>query len=73
MIYNNAEILAALASPVREVSFTAWLYDGDNQVDVYTKNDRLISLTIEKVGNDSKFFGYGVCHKLNIKLIDKDR
>lgn len=73
MIYNDAELLAALASPVRSVGFTACLTTDGSLEEVYTQNDRLISLSVERIGEDGKFFGYGVCQKLNIKLIDKDR
>jgi hypothetical protein len=31
---------------------------------------RLKSFTIERVGADSKFFGFGICQKLNMTLID---
>ena len=73
MIYNNAELLAALASPVRFIGFTAWLLEDGGMKTSYSSNDRIISLTIERIGEDGKFFGYGVCHKLNIKLIDRER
>lgn len=73
MIYKNAEALAALTAPVREISFYAYLYKDGEFVNGFTKEDKLISLTIEKAGEDGKFFGYGICQKINLKLIDKDR
>ena len=39
----------------------------------YTANDVLQSLTIDRVGESGKFFGFGICQKLNFKIIDKDR
>lgn len=39
----------------------------------YTNNDRVKQLTVERIGDTSKFFGFGVCQKANLHLIDKDR
>ena len=39
----------------------------------YTENDRVISFSVERIIDESKFFGFGVAQKLNLKLIDKDR
>lgn len=42
-------------------------------VNTYTQDDALKSITIERVGEESKFFGFGVSHKVNIKLRDINR
>ena len=39
--------------------------------DTFRCIDRLKSITLDRVG-ESKFFGFGVCQKANIKLLDKD-
>lgn len=39
----------------------------------YTPTDRLVRFTVERVGDESKFFGFGICQKINIKLIDTNR
>jgi hypothetical protein len=39
----------------------------------YTNNDRVKQLTVERTGDTSKFFGFGVCQKANLHLVDKDR
>lgn len=44
-------------------------YSVFNNIAPYTSNDVLKSFTIERVGDQSKFFGFGVCQKANIKLI----
>lgn len=44
----------------------------DRESATYSANDRLISFDIERIG-ESRFFGYGVCQKANIKLIDRYR
>lgn len=38
----------------------------------FTANDMLKSITLDRTG-ESKFFGFGVCQKANIKLLDVDR
>lgn len=40
---------------------------------IFTGNDFLKSFTIERIGEESKFFGMSICQKANIKIIDKDR
>lgn len=60
-------------APVRRLDAKVELFNGSTLVDTFTKNDAIKSIDIERVGEDSKFFGFGVSHKFNIKLIDKDR
>lgn len=73
MIYNNAELLEALTSPVRKIGFIAQVFLNGTYEAQYTHKDKITSLTIDRIGEDGKFFGFGVCHKLNLKLLDKDR
>ena len=35
----------------------------------YTQDDAIKSVEIQRIGDESKFFGYGICHRLNIKSI----
>lgn len=73
MIKASQEILDIINSPVRQIEAKVELYDGSTLVDVFEHNGKLISFDIERAGDDSKFFGFGVCQKINVKLIDKDR
>jgi hypothetical protein len=73
VINNNAELLAALASPVRKIGFRVYIFKDTDYVGSFDYKDRLISITVERSGDSSKFFGYGVSHKANIKLIDANR
>ena len=63
---------SAIKAPKRIVEAKAELY-GSALEATYTKNDAIKSITIERVAEDSKFFGFGVSHKVNIKLIDVTR
>lgn len=72
MIINNI-VLNQINSPVRTITAKVELYEGSTLVDTYTERDRLIKLTVERVGEGSKFFGLGIVQKANIHLIDKNR
>ncbi len=61
-----------LNSPVRQIKAKVELYNGSTLVNTFTYTDALRELTIERVG-EGKFFGFGICQKLNLKLIDKNR
>ena len=49
------------------------LYANNVLLDTCTCSDRILELTIERTGQNSKFFGFGILHKLNIKLLDLNR
>lgn len=49
------------------------LYDGSTLVKTCTCGDVLQEFVIDRAGDNSKFFGFGVCQKLGIKLIDLGR
>lgn len=67
------EYTSAIDAPVRKLSAKVELYNGSTLAATYTSNDALKSIDIERVGEDSKFFGFGVASKYNIKLLDKER
>lgn len=66
---NNTNIL----SPVRTILAMVSLNKSDTVVNTFSYNDALQSVTIERAGDDTKFFGYGVAQKLNVKLRDTER
>ena len=63
-----------LNNPVRELvgRVELYIYEDSTLVKVCGCNDALQSFTIERVG-ENKFFGYGICQKLNVKLMDINR
>lgn len=63
----------AINASKRIIKAKAELFDVSALVATYTQNDAIKSINIERVGEDSKFFGIGVTHKTNIKLIDVNR
>ena len=68
----NTEFYQLFHNPVRMVMGRVELYLGDTLTQVCGCHDRLKEFTVERI-SEGKFFGYGVCHKLNVKLLDKDR
>jgi hypothetical protein len=63
----------AINSKSRTLKTKAELYNGDALVATYTQSDAIKSITIDRVAEDSKFFGIGATHKVNIKLRDVER
>lgn len=74
MLSGNAEFIASFAAPVRTPSIVIYLKEkGTNAtVEVIGEND-ITELTYERVGDNTKFFGYGICQKMNVHIIDKNR
>lgn len=59
-------------TPVRTIKAKAELYNGSALAATYNYNDALKSIEVTRAA-ESKFFGFSVCQKLNLKLIDKPR
>ena len=63
----------AINASVRTIGAKVEVYQSGTLAATYTNKDAIKSITIERVGEDSKFFGFGVTHKANIKLRDIER
>lgn len=71
---TNTLIDNYISSPVRSIKARVEMYDSSSTlVDTFAHNGDLISFKIDRVGDDSKFFGFGISQKINIKLIDIKR
>lgn len=60
-------------SPVRRIGAKVELYESSTLVATFNHNDRLVDFSIERVAEESKFFGFGICQHLKVKIIDKER
>ena len=69
---DNEIVFNLLQTPVRQFGARVELYEGATLADTYSQYYALKGLTVDRVG-DSKFFGYGICQKLNVHLIDRER
>lgn len=65
--------MATYTDKVRRVKAKALHYSDGALAHTFTENNRIKSIEIQRVGEDSKFFGFGISHRLNIKLIDVNR
>jgi hypothetical protein len=61
----------ALISPLREIDCRVELYSS-TQSKTFTPRDAVKSFTVSREGQ-KKFFGFGVCQKLEMELVDKSR
>lgn len=48
-------------------------YEGSTLVQTCTCDKQLSQFTLSREGEKSKFFGFGVCHKVDMKLIDLEK
>lgn len=69
---NNSAALSQLNSDVRHITARAYVYEGTSSKYTFKATDNLQSFTVERVGQ-GKFFGYGICQKVNIKVRDVSR
>jgi hypothetical protein len=71
-VINNVLHQNALLKKVRTFNPKVEFYLDSTLEDTYTPADDLISFEVDRVGA-GKFFGFGICQKLNVQLIDKER
>lgn len=69
---NNSAALSQLNSDVRHITARAYVYEGTSTKYTFKAADNLQSFTVERVGQ-GKFFGYGICQKINMKVRDVNR
>lgn len=73
MLAMTTSFNTAIASPVRRVQAKVEVFEASTLVATYTQSDALQTIEIQRVGEDSKFFGFGFVQRLNFKLRDVDR
>ena len=72
MITDNTNVWN---SPSRKIEGKVELFTSstDSPANTFLSTDHLKSFSIERVGEDSKFFGFGICQKTKIELVDNYR
>jgi hypothetical protein len=73
MIIASKNIKSAITSPVRKITARVELYEGSTLVDVFSYDDKLIDFTVERVCEESKFFGFGICQHAKVQILDINR
>lgn len=69
----STNYINAINAQKRVIRAKADLYNGEALIASYTQSDAIKSIDIQRVGEEGKFFGFGVTHKVNIKLLDIQR
>lgn len=73
MLAAKQSILDAIESPVQRIRARVELYNGSTLVDIYSDADFLQDFAIERIGDEGKFFGFGICQKLSANFLDLER
>lgn len=73
MIIASETLKSKLTAPLRQIEAKVELYKGSTLTATFKHNDFLKSFKVEKIGEKNKFFGFGICQKLELELNDKDR
>lgn len=60
-------------SPIRHIKGKVELYDGSTLLQTFKYNDYLQFVEISRIGASGKFFGFGICQQLTVKIVDKYR
>lgn len=72
MIVNNT-FADMISSPIRSFRGRVEIFKGSTLTQVCGCHDNLKSFTVERAGEQGKFFGFGICQKLTANLIDRER
>ena len=73
MLVVSDAFKAAMTAPVRQFAAEVRMQeDAENlgNLSIYTHKDRIKKIEIQRVGDNSKFFGYGICQRLSIDMVD---
>ena len=73
MKHNNIQVIEAYKVPVRTIAAEVAVKQDAETVYLFEHDTNLKSITLDRVGEDSTFYGFGVCQKVNVKVIDKER
>ena len=69
---ENAAAQAELEKQVRTIKARVEQYAGSTLLNTFNGTDHIKEFTVERAGT-GRFFGYGICGKLSLKLIDVSR
>lgn len=73
MITASSNISNMINSPVRQIAARVELYLGSALVETFNHNDKLQNISVERVCEEGKFFGFGICQHVKVKILDKNR
>ena len=73
MINAKPVFIDMINSVSRQFEARVELLNGSTILNTFTYDGALQSITIERAGDESCFFGFGICEKLTLKLRDRER
>ena len=73
MYSTNEALLEKFNSPVRSIVARVELYNGSTLIQTFRHDGDLMSVSVERVCEENKFFGFGICQKITVKIRDKYR
>lgn len=73
MLYASDKVKNMINAPARQILASAFFYEGTELVRIFDHSTAIKEFSVERVGDTSKFFGFGVAQKLSLKLIDVNR
>ena len=72
MLSTTALYREKINAPKRSFQVSLYLYINDTLTYLFQDN-KIVDIEIQRAGELSRFFGFGVSHKTTIKLLDKNR
>lgn len=73
MLIVNNDYNQMFNSPIRSFKGRVEVYNGSTLTTVCNCQENLKDFTVERVGEQGKFFGFGICQKLTVNLLDRER
>ena len=73
MITATQSVIDMINSPVRKTTAKVEVYSASTLVATFSYDDNLESISIERACEEGKFFGFGICQRLVVKLRDLNR
>lgn len=73
MIITKDTFEQMINSPIRTLRGRVEIYKGSTLALICGCHDRLIDFKIERIGEQGKLFGFGICQKLTTNLLDRNR
>ncbi len=55
---------------LRKIEGKVGLYNGSTLLDTFLPSDKLQEISIARVGEKGKFFGFGICQQATVKIVD---
>lgn len=75
MLQVSQKFKEAMVAPVREFKAQADVHINQSQVGevtTFSHEDYIKTIEIQRVGDNSKFFGFGICQRLNMHIVDME-